>query len=190
MMKLSSDNGSITVRRLRRDGGLHSGSLAYLSRRIYSTGRYNARRTIHVLHTTRTRILPEETRRHTVRERDGIDTSAGREYNDEVEERKRWKWRGERVRSTRSVRQSDEDTNTLLTVYLPRRLFMLADGHLCCTHIALRCPVREPESRQSRARAGPESVPRRAPREIAGASFRPLMPLARRYLACGLGVVG
>lgn len=24
------------------------------------------------------------------------------------------------------------------TVYLPWRLFMLADGHLCCTHIALR----------------------------------------------------
>ena len=26
----------------------------------------------------------------------------------------------------------------LHTIYLPRRLFMLADGHLCCTHIALR----------------------------------------------------
>lgn len=30
------------------------------------------------------------------------------------------------------------------TVYLPWRLFMLADGHLCCTHIALRGRSRDP----------------------------------------------
>lgn len=30
------------------------------------------------------------------------------------------------------------------TVYLPWRLFMLADGHLCCTHIALRSRSRAP----------------------------------------------
>lgn len=32
------------------------------------------------------------------------------------------------------------------TVYLPWRLFMLADGHLCCTHIALRGRSRDPRA--------------------------------------------
>lgn len=41
-------------------------------------------------------------------------------------------------------REGEEERASRRTVYLPWRLFMLADGHLCCTHIALRGRSRDP----------------------------------------------